>query len=372
MKTNKISAIVNLSNLKESMEPLTNHRPIAALPFSGRYRIVDFILSSISHANIESVAMFISGSGRSIYDHVRSGREWDLDSTIRGGLFTFSQQYWKSEYNKNYDESRNYYEDHITFLEKSQDDYVVIQSGEVIHTLNIKDMAKKHIERDAEISLAYTIQDTHHHGFIVDGDDIVVEDKTKGEKAMSLDVYFMKIETLLEIFEKANRDNLLTNVIDVVIAYLKDYKLKAYHYEGFAAKINSSQEYFDVNMSMLQEDNYQKLFYDHEPVITGARSGQPTYYCNKSDVKNSQIATGSLIYGKVHNALIFRKVKIDVGSFVHNSIILTGTQIGKNVELNYVLTDKDVIIEDNVKLSGTKDKVIIIKKGSVIKAGDIL
>lgn len=364
--------MVNLLSLKDSMDPLTKHRPIAALPFSGRYRIVDFILSSISHANIESVAMFISGSGRSIYDHVRSGREWDLDSTIRGGLFTFSQQYWKGEHYKLYDKDRNFYEDHIIFLEKSKDEYIIIQSGEVIHTLDINDMAEKHKIMGGDVTLAYSVQDTGHEGFHLKGDEILAKDTSVGPKIMSLDVFFMKIDTLLEILEKANADQYFASVNDVIIKYLPDYNLKAYEYRGFCAKIHSTQEFFDVNMSMLKDDNYQELFYNHYPIITRARSGPPTYYGENSKVKNAQIATGSLIYGSVTDSLIFRKVQVGENSKVQNSIILTGTKIGNDVKLNYVLIDKDVVIEDGVELSGTKEKALVIQKGAKIRKGAAL
>ena len=97
MAKNRISAIVNLTEDNTVTLPLTNARPIAALPFAGRYRVIDFVLSSIAYAEIDSVAMFIGESGRSIYDHVRSGESWDLDNKIRGGIFTYSQQNWKKQ-----------------------------------------------------------------------------------------------------------------------------------------------------------------------------------------------------------------------------------------------------------------------------------
>lgn len=367
-----ISAIVHLSNYKKTMEPLTNHRPVGALPFSGRYRIIDFILSSTSHANIESVAMFINSSGRSIYDHVRSGREWDLDSTIRGGLFTFPQEYFKKEYYHTYDETLNYYADHITFLKKSNDDYVVVQSGEVIHALDIKDMAQYHKNSNADISVAYTLECDNKHDFYVDENDRFVEETNHAKKALNLDIYFMKIDLLLEMFEKANEDDFKENVLDVINEYKDNYDIKAYRHKGYAAKIRSVQDFFNANISMLNEDIFKSLFYSDHPIITRARSGPPAYYGLNSEVKNAQIATGSSIYGKVHNSLIFRKVQVAEDAFVHNSIILTGTKIGKNVELNYVLTDKDVTIEDNVKLSGTADQVLVIKKGRTIKAGETI
>ena len=92
MKMNSICAILNLTEDEKALKPLTQARPIASLPFASRYRLIDFNLSSISHAEINSVGIFIAGSGRSIYDHIRSGSVWNLESGLTGGIFTYSQQ----------------------------------------------------------------------------------------------------------------------------------------------------------------------------------------------------------------------------------------------------------------------------------------
>ncbi|WP_445659399.1 hypothetical protein [Aerococcus urinae] len=90
MVQNKVCAILNLTENDNDLYPLTKQRPIAMLPFACRYRLLDFALSSITYANMRSAALFIGRSGRSVYDHIRSGKPWDLD-TYRGGIFTFSQ-----------------------------------------------------------------------------------------------------------------------------------------------------------------------------------------------------------------------------------------------------------------------------------------
>lgn len=90
MKMNSICAILNLTEDEKALKPLTQARPIASLPFANRYRLIDFNLSSISHAEINSVGIFIAGSGRSIYDHIRSGSVWNLESGLTGGIFTYS------------------------------------------------------------------------------------------------------------------------------------------------------------------------------------------------------------------------------------------------------------------------------------------
>lgn len=370
MKSYKINAIINLAGNVGIMKPLTSNRPIAALPFSGRYRIIDLLLSSVSHANIESVAMFISGSGRSIYDHVRSGAEWDLNSSIRGGLFTFSEQAWKRlDYISN-EKEYDYYNNHRIFLEKSKDDYVVILGGEVIHTLDIKKLTKAHVNNDADITVGYKILETDHEGFDLVNENIVGFNYEKKKKAVNMDVYLMAIPTLYKIFDRAMKDRIFEDVVTVIKKYIFDYKVSGYEYDGFLACTGTIEDYFQVNMAMLKKDNFDKVFHSQIPIITKARSGPPAYYGATADVVNSQIATGSRIYGKVDSSIVFRKVFISENSVITNSIIMTGCKIGEDVELDYVLVDKDVVIESGVKLKGQPGDVLVIKKNSIVKKGD--
>lgn len=371
MKQHKISAVFYLNDCKETMQPLTDHRPIAALPFNGRYRIVDFLLSTINYANIESVAMFISGSGRSIYDHVRSAEEWDLNSNIRGGLFTFSQQNWKQEFHKHVDTDKDFYEDLRIFLHKSYDEYIVVMSGEVIHTLDIKDLADKHVAMGGDITLPYSIVDTKHEGFVLEGDNIVALDDSVGYKPMNMDIYFMHKDILTEILDKASADKVTLPINETILRYLPEYNLKAYEYNGFARKVCDTQAFFDANMDVLNQDNYELLFNSEVPIITRARSGPPAYYGAHANVSNAQLATSSKVHGKVENTIIFRKVNVDQDSVIKNSIIMTGAKIGKNTHLEYVLLDKDVTIGDNVTLKGSKGHVLVVPKGKVIKSGDV-
>lgn len=344
MKNYNISAIINLAGNQDKLQPLTTHRPIASLPFHSRYRVVDTILSTISYANIESVAMFIAGSGRSIYDHIRSGSEWDLSSNVRGGLFTFSQQYWKRSFLTNENKQHEIYGDHEVFLQRSDDDYLVVMSGEVIHTVNIQDIAAKHVKSNKEIT------------YVVD------------ENGRNMNIFFLSIKLMQTIFKQAAGEKLVYDVIELLNHFLERFETNEYAYDGFVGYIDSINDFFFGNLSLLDPENYDKLFNSEVPIITRARSNPPAYYGKEANVRNSTVATGSRICSNVENSMIFRKVNIDEYSKISNSILMTGCDIGKNVTLDYVLLDKNVTIEDNVVLRGSKENIIIVPKNSVVKA----
>ncbi|UJF16527.1 hypothetical protein LZ578_05345 [Jeotgalibaca sp. MA1X17-3] len=130
MRMNSMCAIINMTEAStQKLFPLTWMRPISALPFASRYRMVDFSLSSISHAGMDSVAIFIGGTGRSVYDHIRRGAEWNLASRLRGGIFTYSQTYMKQFMIEQTYGQDDFYSNHKEFLQKSKAEYVVVMGG---------------------------------------------------------------------------------------------------------------------------------------------------------------------------------------------------------------------------------------------------
>ena len=134
---------------------------------------------------------------------------------------------------------------------------------------------------------------------------------------------------------------------DVLANSLDSMKVCAYKYEGYMATISSMQGYYDISMGLLDKETRHK-------------------FGNNAIVKNSLIADGCDIEGEVYNSIIFRGVKVSRGTVVKNCILMQDTITGENVELNAIITDKDVVIRDNRKLSGCESHPLFIKKGSVI------
>lgn len=154
MVKNKLCAILNLTEDDQLLKPLTQNRPIAALPFADRYRVIDFALSSICHAEIDSVALFIAESGRSIYDHIRSGAAWDLDSQVSGGIFTFSQQNWKLRHHQE-NLYEDYYYNHRVFMSRAKAEYVFVAGSKIIANVDIRGVFRHHVSEGKDITLIY-------------------------------------------------------------------------------------------------------------------------------------------------------------------------------------------------------------------------
>lgn len=366
--------MINLAGHEANLHPLTLNRPIAALPYACRYRIIDFMLSSVEEAHIDSVALFIEESGRSIYDHIRNGREWDLDGSIRGGIFTFSQQRRKlADYLVVRPEER-YYENQRIFANRAEADYILVMEGDTVHNVDVSAMLKFHEARGADITVAYKSIPTDKVAaynlaeyYSIDDEDYlesVLINHDDGEKRHAIDghVYLINKSVLFEMFDQAEEDEFYVDLGSLVRSNLMLYKTSMYEYTGFIAIVNSIQTYFQANMAMLETTSFNALFKGGTAIITRSKSGVPTYYAETANVHNAQFATGCIVEGSVNDSLVSRKSHIAKDAVVSNSILASGVKIGEGARVEYAILDKGVVIDPGVILKGTLENPIIIEK----------
>lgn len=374
-------AIINMTEAStQKLFPLTERRPISALPFASRYRMVDFSLSSISHAGMDSVAIFIGGTGRSVYDHIRRGAEWNLDSRLRGGIFTYSQTYMKQYMIEQTYGQDDFYSNHKEFLQKSKAEYVVVMGGRFVANIDYTKLLQEHLETPGDISVVYKNMETnkikkHPDERILrmekDGkllESYPVKDYIYDEPTLpvSLNVYFLSVRKMLEIIARSEEEGLRLDADRLVLHYLKDYEVNPQEYTGYLALVDSIESYYEANMELLNKDKFNELFNTQFPIMTKIKNEAPTYYSKTAKVKGSLFATGCMIEGTVDHSLIFRKVKVAEDAVVKNSIIMQGSKIGKGAILEYCILDKNVIIQPGVELKGSPDNLIVLRKNKEV------
>lgn len=379
----KLAAILNLTEDAERLQPLTEQRPVASLPFGCRYWLIDFPFSSLYNAEVISAALFISGSGHSLYDHIRSGSTWGLDSPIGGGVFTHSHIEWKWEIAKRENIDVTYYDNHRGYVERANTDHVLITGSGILCNVNLDSVIQYHETKRNPITALFKNvtraslpEETNVLRYVVNSGQ--AENVTKVESmnevpmdapkvAAGMDMVLMDTEFFLEYLDYADENMKEVSAATAVAYALKqDVLISAYEYTGYMKSIEDIQTYYEANMDMLDENNFNSLFYRNEPVVTRTRHGAPTYYGATSNVTNSQLASDCEVYGNVKNSLIFRKSKIAEGATVSDSVLMQGAEIGKDVVLKHVIFDKKVRVEDGVHLEGTPDNPIVIKKNTVI------
>lgn len=378
---NKMAVILNYIQDDTQLRPLTQHRPIATLPIAGRYRLVDFIFSSMYNAEVVSGALFLSGSGHSLYDHVRSGSEWGLDSNVGGGLFTHSQVRLKLNDELSGEDHQQYYQNHRKYIDKTSAEQVLIAGGGLLFNVNLNALFQSHKENKTKISAVFKRlkrnelpQNTAVTALQFSEDEFVsgIEKiKTENETTVAANLKMVLVDkSLFKDFINYAEEHDLTIDADELMqyAFVETIEIASFEYTGYLKSIETIKDYYQANMDMLEEAKFNSLFYRNSPVITRIHHSAPTYYGKEANVTASLTASGGNIYGDVTRSVLFRKVTIGEGSTVSESIINSGSDIGKNVHLKHVVLDKDVTIDDNITLEGTADNPIIVQKGMHVTA----
>jgi glucose-1-phosphate adenylyltransferase len=182
-----------------------------------------------------------------------------------------------------------------------------------------------------------------------------------------MNIMVMKRTYLLSIIRDAIAHGFTNFYRDIIARNLDESNCYSYTYDGYYLIVNSLEGYFKCSMKLLTSEARNGLFgIKNRPVYTKVRNSVPTKYISGATIKNSLIADGCIIEGVVENSIIFRGVKVGKGSVIKNSVIMQDTYTGSNVNLNYVITDKNVIIKDNRVLSGYDTLPFYINKGAMV------
>ncbi|MFY4777293.1 sugar phosphate nucleotidyltransferase [Metabacillus sp. RGM 3146] len=328
--------IIDATIQKPEIEELTYNRSLAAVPFGGRYRLIDFILSSMVNSGIESVAIFPKHQYRSLMDHLGSGKEWDLNRK-RDGLFFFPSQNLHEEYNEF--GSFRQFTDHIDYFHRSKQEYAVITSCNTICNIDYELVLKRHIDIGCDIT------------------EIMKDEQ-------SLQMYILSRKKLMELMESYQNNGYRT-LQEAITNGRNEMNICTYEHEGYAAVVDSIQSYFKISMELLKPRVWNELFLKSAPILTKVKDEPPTQYYKDSFVKNSMIANGSRIEGHVENCIFFRAVHIEKGTVLKNCIVMQKTHIGQDCKLENVILDKDVKIGNGIEIIGTEDAPKVLQKGSV-------
>jgi len=380
MKRGSVSAIINLVEPWEALEPLTTSRPVGTLPFGGRYRLMDFPLSSVINAGIQNVMVTAPRSGRSVADHLRSGRDWNLD-TIRGGLFTYPYNDLKLvSPEKKATLIHHYYDNTILFLKRSHSEYSVVMSTRNVGNIDLKALIRYHEERDNPVTTVYksvdpqtltpanTILQLTDKGMataVVPAGKAKLKATTK-KAAKNMDIYLMSTVDLIDILQEANRRGDLISLEELMKQAVIQHNANAFEYTGFYANIHDLASYYAANMAILDEDNFRALFYSSRRIYTKVKNEIPTFFAQGSQFRASLCGTGGYIEGQVDHSVIFRNVLINRGSQIKDAVIMQGTRIGAGTKIEHVVIDKNVVIGPNLVLKGRPDQPLVISKGQHI------
>ncbi len=376
MATGIIFANLNDKNIPE----LTAVRTQASVPFGGRYRLIDFVLSSMVNAGIKDVNVITSYNYQSLVDHLGSGKDWDL-ARRTGGLRVLTPYIasFSTRGTSRYDTRLDALYTISDALAKTKDEILVIADANAIFNLDLTDMIATHKESGADLTFAvkrmslsgnqseqYNLYSSDAEGNLT---EVAAHPKyVEGEWDVSMNLWIANRTFLLSAIQDAAAHGFDSLTKGIVARYMDRADIKVYRYDGFFACPNCLEDYFATSMQLTTDKEMRNgLFHEkNQPVITKVRNSPSTQYVEGSSVKNSMIADGCVIEGTVENCILFRGVRIGKDSVVKNCILFQDTMVGEGSSLNCVITDKNVSIRHGVTLSGHPSKPFYIDKNKMI------
>ena len=361
------------SNIHDGNIPeLTIKRTIASVPFCGRYRLIDFALSNMVNSGIDKVGVITKSNYHSLMDHLGSGKDWDL-ARHYGGLYILPP-FGAHENNSLYTTRLEALKNVIGFLSKSTEDYVVMSDSDMVCSVDLGEVVKRHVEKNADITMVYVTKsrkevDGNSNTYLALEEDGRVKELAFESKRQTVNLYtnicVISRVLLISLIGEAVAHGKTHFQKEVVMPGLKSLRVYGYLLEGYYAEITSMQKYYEENMRFLSSEVRNAVFRKSN-VYTKVKDSTPTEYGENAVVKNSLIADGCKIEGEVYNSVIFRGVKVGRGTVIRNSVVMQNTITGENVTLNCIITDKNVVIRDRRNLSGCETHPFYISKGTVI------
>ena len=366
-------------NSYDSLVPeLVAERLMASIPFAGRYRMVDFVLSSMVNAGIDNISVIVRKNYHSLMDHLGSGREWDL-TRKNGGLNIvppFAEKTVKV-YNGRVEALASI----LDFLKDQKEKYVIMSEANLAANFDFKAMLNAHIESGADVTLAYAQEeipeglikpfdvnkDLYYTLDIEDGRvrEIQINPEEPGIQNLSLNIYIIERELLISQISAAFVRGYVYFERDILAPQLDKLNVRGYKFGGYIARISSIKSYFDENMKLLDEENLDALFGGNH-IYTKIRDDNPTRYIKGAKAKNIMAADGCIIEGEVENSVLFRGVRVGKGAKVNNCVLMQDTVIEPGVNVEYIISDKNVTITADKEIKGTDSFPVYVAKYQVV------
>lgn len=371
MKGNNVLGLIFSDLHGELIPELTAKRTMGSVPFGGKYRMIDFPLSNMVNSGINKVGVVTKSNFLSLMDHLGSGKAWDL-SKRRGGLTILPPYIHGGEKFSTPIESVYSVKG---FIKNSDVEYILLQDCDTVCNIDYTKMLAAHLENKADVTITYkncTVPQHRKEAIILDMSsdgyikEMLIAPETDGTVNMAFGSVLLSKDLLLELVTDCMSRNQVDYKRHLLMQNLKKYKYYGFEYDGYSATINSTDDYFNANMALMNPSVRSALFNSERPIYTKVRDDMPSKYGLGSCVKNSLIAQGCTIDGAVENCVISKGVHIGKGAKISNCVIMQDTEIGTNAGLDYVICDKDVVIKNERALMGYSSYPIYISKASTV------
>ncbi len=359
---------------------LTKKLAKPAVPYGGKYRIIDFPLSNCSNSGIYTVGVLTQYKPLELNAHIGIGSPWDLDR--RDGGVRILPPYQEEKGGNWYKGTANAIYQNIQYIDNHDPEYVLILSGDHIYKMDYDKMLQFHKDNNSEATIAVIEvpeEEASRFGIMNANDDLSIyefEEKPQNPKSnlASMGVYIFNWKLLRQALkedekDKESKNDFGKNIIPKMLE--KGNKLFAYPFKGYWKDVGTIKSLWEANMDLLKRDDNLSL-YDDEWKIYSVSPVRPAQYIGKSaEVKNSLIVEGCTVHGTVENSILFEGVYVGKNTVIRNSVIMTDAKIGDNVVIEKAIIGADAIIRRDSQIRNGEEIAVIASKEE-IKSGTVL
>ena len=357
------------------LKQLTKMIAKPAVPFGGKYRIIDFSLSNCSNSNIDTVGVLTQYQPLALNSHIGIGAPWDLDR--RDGGVSMLAPYQSEDGGNWYNGTADAIYQNTNYIDSYDPEYVLILSGDHIYKMDYSKMLDYHKEKGSDVTIAVlevSREEASRFGMMnTREDDSIFEFEEKPENPKSnlasMGVYIFNWSVLKQLLKADNLDKSSSNDFgkNIIPKMIKNnQKLFAYPFKGYWRDVGTIESFWEANMDLLSEDNNLDIHDAKWKIYTVNPMLPPQYIGPEASINNAMVNEGCTVFGEVSNCVLFQGVHIGKNSKITNSVILPNTKIGNNVVIDKAIIGSDVTVRRNSCIGNGED-ILVIEQGKDIK-----
>ncbi len=344
---------------------LTRNLAKPAVPFGGRYRIIDFALSNCLNSHMYTVGVLTQYSPLKLHQHIGVGKPWDLDR-MEDGL-TILSPYTETSGGNWYLGTADSITKNINFIEQYDPNYLIVLSGDHIYHMDYNELLNQHKEKQADVTISaleVPWKETSRFGILNTTDDLRIyefEEKPTSAKnnLASMGIYIFNWDVLKQYLEADSTNESSNHDFgqDILPAMILDHrKLYAYKFEGYWKDVGTIESYWEAHMDLLRENLHLSLNNRNWRTYSHDSNFAPQLIGENAVIHHSLINNGCIISGNIDHSVLFENVHIGDGSVIIKSILLPGARVGDNVLLERVIVQENVTIPNNTRIVAHPDE----------------
>lgn len=369
MIENKVVAMLLAGGQGSRLKTLTKHIAKPAVPFGGKYRIIDFALSNAANSGISDIGILTQYKPLQLNTHIGIGSSWDFDRNT-GGL-RILPPFTSEDGGRWYTGTANAIFENIDFIDEIDPQYVLILSGDHIYKMDYNDLLKDHKRTGADVTIAvmevpweeasrFGILNTDEQNAIVKFDE---KPENPKNNLASMGIYMFNWTDLRKYLIKDSEDpdtdhdfgkNILPNMLN------DGKKMFAWKYNGYWKDVGTVRSFWESNMDLLDENSTLNLYDRNWRIFTRAKNLPPQFIGRGSIVRNSLINEGCIVSGELNNSILFADVVVEPGAVINNSVVLSGCVVKKDSIINNAVVLENMIVEEGMEIGSVDNGNIYI------------